>query len=281
MSILLWLFLFAVYISLVYLWTKRSVDFFIRKKWLTLNYKGESIIQSFGLNIFIHYVVYLICIFIVSYFVNLLYKEAYSIASLLVFLLLGLSLVGWIDDHYGTKDIKGLRGHLAAFFYGKRVTSGLVKAVAGSFISAFVCYSLSASFLECLFYTMVMILSIHVFNLLDVRPGRTIKSFWLLLFVLLPLLSFQHIIVSVLPIVVSTIFLFHYDRRRLAMLGDTGSNVLGGVFGLYVILCPVFEIQLFFFSAFLLLSALSERYSFTAYINKTPWLSKLDNWGIR
>jgi UDP-GlcNAc:undecaprenyl-phosphate GlcNAc-1-phosphate transferase len=281
MGIFQWLILFAVYIGLVYQWTRCSFDFFIRKNWLTVNYKGDSIIQSFGLNIFIHYVVYLICVFVALYLVDLYHTEAYSSASLLVFLLLGLSLVGWIDDHYGTKDIKGLGGHLAALFYEKRVTSGLVKAIAGSFISAFVCYFLSGSVLEWLFYTMVMILSIHVFNLLDVRPGRTIKSFWLLLFVLLPLLSLQHIVMSVLPIVVSTVFLFHYDRRRLAMLGDTGSNVLGGVFGLYIILCSVFEIQVFFFGVFLLLSVLSERYSFTTYINKSPWLSKLDNWGIR
>jgi UDP-GlcNAc:undecaprenyl-phosphate GlcNAc-1-phosphate transferase len=281
MDIFPWLILFAVYIGLVYQWTKRSFDFFISKNWLTFNYKGDFIIQSFGLNIFIHYVMYFVCLFVALYFVDLHHTEIYASASLLIFLLLGLSLVGWVDDHYGTKNIKGLRGHLAAFFYEKRVTSGLVKAFAGSFISAFVCYFLSTSVHQWLFYAMVMSLSIHVFNLLDVRPGRTIKSFWLLLVVLLPLLSLHHIVISVLPIVVSTVFLFHYDSRRLAMLGDTGSNVLGGVFGLYIILCSVFEIQVFFFGAFVLLSVLSERYSFTAYINKTPWLSKLDNWGIR
>jgi UDP-GlcNAc:undecaprenyl-phosphate GlcNAc-1-phosphate transferase len=281
MDIFLSLSLFAVYVGMVYQWTKRSFDFFKRKNWFAVNYKGDSIIQSFGLNIFIHYVLYFVCFSIALYLVDLHFPAIFSRAFLLVFLLLGLSLVGWVDDHYGTKDIKGLRGHMAAFFHEKRVTSGLIKAFAGSFISAFVSYFLSATVLEWLFYTMVMILSIHVFNLLDVRPGRTIKSFWILLFVLLPLLSLQHIVMSVLPIVVSTIFLFHYDRRRLAMLGDTGSNVLGGVFGLFLIFCSVLEVQVFFFGAFLLLSILSEKHSFTAYINKTPWLSKLDNWGIR
>jgi UDP-GlcNAc:undecaprenyl-phosphate GlcNAc-1-phosphate transferase len=291
MDIFLWLLWFLVYVGLMHQITKLSFDYFKRRNWLTFNYRGESIIQSFGLNIMIHYGMYVLYYSLLRSFdvhsLGLLTFDLYSLGSLpietflLIFIVLGLSMMGWADDHYGTKDIKGLKGHLTVFFYEKRMTSGMMKVLVGSLISITVSYFLSANLLECLFFTMIMLLCIHFFNLLDVRPGRTIKSFWLFILVLVPFLSFQLFLTSLLPVLVSTIILFDYDRHRLAMLGDTGSNVLGGVFGFYLIFSASFELQLLFFTSFLLLSIVSEKYSFTAYINKTPWLSMLDNWGIR
>lgn len=246
---------------------------------MTSNYKGEQVIQSFGLNLMLHYLLYFVGYFILLRAVNV--KANLFFEALFVLLITVLTLMGWIDDQYGTKEIRGLKGHFHAFFYEKKVTSGFIKALLGTVLSIFVAYFFSIDLMTWFFASSVLVLSIHFFNLLDVRPGRTIKSFWMLSLVVLPLLSLQNILTLALPILLSTLILFHYDRYRMAMIGDVGSNVLGGVYGFYLLLSTSLPIQALFFSSFLLLSLLSEKYSFTAYINNTPWLSKFDNWGIR
>lgn len=268
-----------LYIGLMVQMSKHIFILFQQKNWITTNYKGESVIQSFGLNLMIHYLLYLFGWFLIIRLVN---KEInLFFEALFCLLVIVLTFMGWIDDHFGTKEIRGLRGHFRALFYEKKITSGFIKAMLGSVISIYVGYFFSSDLITWLFAASILVLSIHFFNLLDVRPGRTIKSFWLLLLVVLPLISIHYLLTLALPILLSTLILFHYDRHRLAMIGDVGSNVLGGIFGFYLLLSTSLLIQFLFFSCFLLLALLSEKYSFTTYINNTPWLSRLDNWGIR
>src|SRR5207249_10012721 len=40
--------------------------------------------------------------------------------------------LGWLDDQWGDRSVKGLRGHLRSFFRERRVTTGLVKAAGGA-----------------------------------------------------------------------------------------------------------------------------------------------------
>jgi UDP-GlcNAc:undecaprenyl-phosphate GlcNAc-1-phosphate transferase len=279
MFLFLWILFHFLYIGLMVLITKKLFSIFQQKEWMTSNYKGEPVIQSFGLNLMLHYLLYFAGYLILMKVVSL--KATLFHEALFILLITVLTFMGWIDDQYGTNEIRGLRGHFRAFFYDKKVTSGFIKALLGTAISFVVAYFFSQDLLTWLFGGSVLALSIHFFNLLDVRPGRTIKSFWLLALVVLPLVALQDILTLALPIMLSTLILFHYDRYRLAMIGDVGSNVLGGVFGFYLLLSMSVPLQVTFFSSFLLLSLLSEKYSFTAYINNTPWLSKLDNWGIR
>src|SRR5205823_1508174 len=40
--------------------------------------------------------------------------------------------LGLLDDRYGDRTVKGLRGHLRRFFRQRRVTTGFVKALGGA-----------------------------------------------------------------------------------------------------------------------------------------------------
>jgi UDP-GlcNAc:undecaprenyl-phosphate/decaprenyl-phosphate GlcNAc-1-phosphate transferase len=119
-------------------------------------------------------------------------------------------------------------------------------------------------------------LTANAFNLLDLRPLRTLKLFWLLGGLLAvpgpPLL--RHLLV------LSLLYAPLEARRRL-MLGDTGSNALGGAVGMVsVLLLPVWAQAL----TVLLLLAFhlwAERYSLTAWIEAHPLAKRLDDLGWR
>jgi UDP-GlcNAc:undecaprenyl-phosphate GlcNAc-1-phosphate transferase len=278
------LFSFLIFYSLFLIVIKVGTDFtfrlFKKNDCVSINFRGESIVQSFGLNLFLHYFLFL-CFF--HFFCFLVYDTSLvSFESfVLILLIFSLTIIGWVDDHYGTEQIKGLKGHFQAFIFHFQITSGLIKACMGTVIALAVSYPLQTSLVHWLFLSAVLVFSIHFFNLLDVRPGRSVKGFWLFLFFIVSVFTIDQLMMYVIPVLLSTYVLFRYDRSRMAMLGDTGSNVLGGIFGFYLLYLSQIQQQIIFLSVFLLLSLISERHSFTAYINKTPWLSKLDNWGIR
>jgi UDP-GlcNAc:undecaprenyl-phosphate GlcNAc-1-phosphate transferase len=279
MGVLFWFPFLVLYLGVIFILTQKSLGIFHESSWTSTNYKGEPIIQSFGIHFVVHYILFLILYYycgLLTYSPNFISFESF----MFVILMFVLTILGWIDDHYGTKDIKGFQGHFKEFFFHLRITTGLLKAILGTLVALIISFFVSMTSLEWFFQTAVIIFSIHFFNLLDVRPGRTIKGFWIFLLLILPFFAMHDLLIYVVPIILSTAIIFHFDRRRVAMLGDTGSNVLGGVFGFYLVAFTPFKVQLMFLFLFLALSLLAEKYSFTSYIKKTPWLSKLDNWGI-
>lgn len=278
-------FFWLLYFFVIAILSRVQLRLFYKKGWTSRNYLGEPIAQSFGLNLCLHFLFFLF----LSYGFSFVAWTPFSFESraegsselfLFLLLILTLSLMGWLDDHYGTKKIKGFKGHFRAFFVHGKFTSGLLKAILGTFISIYVSFSMKEELLLGVVASLVLIFSIHLFNLLDVRPGRCIKSFWFLLVLILPFSLQTQLIIYFAPIFFSTLVLFHFDRKRLAMLGDTGSNVLGGIYGFILISFSMLQVQLVILTLFIVLSIVSERHSFTDYINKSPWLSKIDRWGI-
>ncbi|GAA0351129.1 hypothetical protein [Bacillus horti] len=277
--------LYFIYYGISYFITKSLLTWFKGNRWYAPNFKGELILQSVGLLIIVHSAVYQILIHgYVFLFDDVLLKSLYDYQGevLLFFVIITvMGLVGWIDDHFGDKEIKGLRGHFLTFIREFRVTSGMLKAVYGLAVSVFCSYFYQTSFLHWVLLAALMLFSIHFFNLLDVRPGRVIKFFWIFLFFLLPFVLVDALLYLLIPVVISTIILFQYDRQRIAMLGDTGSNIVGGIFGFFLITQASSFVQSVFLLLFVGLAVYAEKNSFTVYIQKNPLLSKVDRWGIR
>jgi hypothetical protein len=82
----------------------------------------------------------------------------------------------------------------------------------------------------------VLVLATNLFNLLDLRPGRSVKAFVLLGVALMigerDLTTFEQLGLFIGPLLVVGFF----DVRELAMLGDTGSNLIGALAGLWLVL---------------------------------------------
>ena len=193
-------------------------------------------------------------------------------SQLLCLAVIGFGLLGFIDDRWGTSEFKGLRGHFRALRSG-RVTTGLLKAAGGLALSAGLAWRIAPG-PAAIVSALLIALSANLFNLLDLRPLRTLKLFWLCALGLLwtsPLLLAQLAGLSLgyAPL----------EARRRVMLGDTGANALGGAVGVAAALALPSEAQLI---AVVLVAAFhywAEKHSLTAWIQSHPMARALDEWG--
>jgi len=220
----------------------------------------------------------------------------------MLILVVGMSLIGFIDDVAGDGGARGFKGHFSEALSG-RFTTGLFKAVMG-----FVVALAATSNLVVLLYPStafssygkwvldgaLIALAANLFNLLDLRPGRALKAFFPLLILVIILtgrfgtVNFgsrtQYIVrylfvVPALSIAAVAMLLFPGDMRERFMIGDTGSNVLGAVIGLGLVLGLSFWWRLGAFIFLVFLTVLSENISFSRIIEGNRVLNWLDELG--
>jgi UDP-GlcNAc:undecaprenyl-phosphate/decaprenyl-phosphate GlcNAc-1-phosphate transferase len=198
----------------------------------------------------------------------------------------GVLALGLIDDTLapiapggrGERPQRGWRGHGAALLRGQ-LSTGVLKA-AGSLGLAL----LAMSYLDLpkgrwLLAAGVLVLATNLFNLLDLRPGRSIKA--------LVLLGAGLTIGSgeMRPLWALGLFLAPalvagaYDLRERAMLGDTGANVLGALAGLWLVLTLSGVGQLVALALLAGITLYGELHSISALVERTPGLRELDSWG--
>jgi UDP-GlcNAc:undecaprenyl-phosphate GlcNAc-1-phosphate transferase len=125
----------------------------------------------------------------------------------------------------------------------------------------------------------VLVLATNAFNLLDLRPGRSIKAF-VLLGVGLGLGSGSPRALWILGLFVAPALVAGlYDLRERAMLGDTGANLLGALAGLWLVFALSGTGQIVALVLLLGLTVYGELRSLSNLIERTPGLRELDSWG--
>lgn len=183
----------------------------------------------------------------------------------------GFGALGFIDDRWGTAEFKGLRGHLRALRSG-RVTTGLLKAVGGMLLASALAWWMKAGW-PALLAAPLVALCANFMNLLDLRPLRALKVFWVFggaLFVISPPLLG-------LFLGLSAPYAF-LERRRKVMLGDTGSNALGAVLGVSAAGLPWWG-QALMVVLLVAFHLWAEKHSLTAWIESHPVARRIDGWG--
>jgi len=203
------------------------------------------------------------------------YDHLYILGSLLL-----ITIIGTYDDLYGDSTIKGLRGHIRAFFTG-RITSGFLKAAIGGIIALFLGWYFGNNVIERITNFLLILLMINALNLFDLRPGRAFKVFFILFSFLIFTTSFLQQD-KIAPIIFGILLIvFFEDIRAHIMLGDSGSNLLGLHLGIWFSM--YFPILGQWIIIFLLigLHIYTERYSLSTLIEKHKILKKIDHWGRR
>lgn len=205
-----------------------------------------------------------------------------SMRAGMMLLTAGFFALGLIDDLSTGSHAKGLRGHLRALKKGT-FTTGLVKAAGGVALAVLV----SAMWTRGLGRTLLGGLTVAAFanlvNLTDLRPGRACKLFllaWIPLTLLAASRATGYLFVSA-ALTGAVVHWLGKDLKEEGMLGDAGSNVLGAVLGAGVILTFGVTGQLVALAAALVLTAASEKFSFTEAIARTPalrWIDRLGRW---
>ncbi|MFI7283732.1 hypothetical protein ACIBOV_26060 [Micromonospora chersina] len=207
----------------------------------------------------------------------------------------GAGSVGLYDDIVGArpdqKAAKGFAGHLAALREG-RVTAGLVK-IAGVGAAGLGAAALLAADkrvaahprrqragafgrgVDVLLGAGVVAGTANLVNLLDLRPGRALKSGMLLG---APLASGPYGGIAA-GAVGAAAGLVREDLDERVMLGDSGANALGALLGVSLAARTGPLGRAGVLAVLAALTAASEKVSFTQVIQRTPGLRHLDELG--
>src|SRR5271166_1102241 len=199
---------------------------------------------------------------------------------------LGVMLLGLIDDtlspevpgdHAGPPQ-RGWRGHGASVLRGE-LSTGALKAAGSLGLALFAMSYLGLSNARWLLAAGVLVLATNVFNLLDLRPGRSTKAFVLLGAGLTIGSSELRPLWALGLFAAPALVAGCYDLRERVMLGDTGANLLGALAGLWLVLTLSGTGQLVALALLALITLYGELRSISALVERTPLLRELDSWG--
>jgi UDP-GlcNAc:undecaprenyl-phosphate GlcNAc-1-phosphate transferase len=197
-----------------------------------------------------------------------------------LFALTVMGFFGLVDDVFGSRKASGLKGHFKKLIIERELTTGGLKALAGGFTGIIVSLAISGpSHLSWILDALIIALSTNALNLLDLRPGRSVKSFLLLLAVFMVAGYGRSEILFILVLAGSVLAFLPYDLGARVMMGDTGSNMLGVTVGITA--AWVFNLpgKLVFFAFLILFHLFTEKYSLTQVIAANKVLNYLDMLG--
>jgi len=196
--------------------------------------------------------------------------------------LLGVAFLGFLDDALGRGERadapRGWRGHARALREG-RLSTGAIKAIGALALAAYVVSGRGLESWRYLADVALLVLATNAFNLLDLRPGRAEKGLALLglglcagAWTLEPL--------ELLGIFAGAVAVgAWFTLRERAMLGDTGSNLLGAIAGVWLLTTLGETGRLIALAALLGLTIFGEMRSISRTVEAVPPLRWLDSLG--
>jgi len=207
-------------------------------------------------------------------------------ARLLVLLAcIGFGLLGLFDDLAGTPADHGFRGHLGALAHG-RITTGLVKIVGGGALAVILVSAgqsavsgTADSGARVVADALLVALAANLANLFDRAPGRAIKVGLLAWLPLALVARTDSVGVAIAPVVGAFAGLLGDDLHERLMLGDAGSNVIGAVLGLAVVLECAPATRTIVLVVLAVFTLASELLSFSRVIERVSVLRRLDRLG--
>jgi UDP-GlcNAc:undecaprenyl-phosphate/decaprenyl-phosphate GlcNAc-1-phosphate transferase len=191
----------------------------------------------------------------------------------------GVALLGLLDDLVGSESsARGWRGHAREAATGG-LSTGAIKAAGSLGLALFVLSGSDRGVGEYLLAAGVLVVATNLFNLLDLRPGRSAKAL-VLLGAGLTLGALDADPLWTLGLFVGPILvLLPLDLREVGMLGDTGSNAIGAVAGLWLVLTLSTTGQAIALAVMTVVTVYGEFRSIAAVIDRAPVLRHLDSLG--
>jgi hypothetical protein len=196
--------------------------------------------------------------------------------------LLGIAFLGFLDDSLGRGEVaetpRGWRGHWAALRAGS-LSTGAIKAIGALALAAYVLSGRGLEDWRYLADVALLILATNLFNLLDLRPGRAEKGL-VLLGTCLCLGAWTWFPLELLGIFAGPILVGAWlTLGERAMLGDTGSNLIGAVAGVWLLTTLGADARLVALLVVLAVTIYGELRSISATIDSVPPLRWLDSLG--
>lgn len=197
--------------------------------------------------------------------------------ALYIFSMMAMFFAGALDDLIGNRNVSGLKGHFKSLFKGELTTGGF-KALFGGFVGLVVSVCISSSIVDIIVNTLIIALSTNLMNLFDLRPGRAIKAY---LVIMIPIYITLTGYIKALPLLIlpNVLAYFNTDLKARGMMGDTGSNVLGISIGVLMALGYGIKVRLAWLVFLILMHLITEKFSLTKIIEKNRVLKFIDNLG--
>jgi hypothetical protein len=196
--------------------------------------------------------------------------------------LVGIAFLGFLDDALGqgaaAATPRGWRGHWGALREG-RLSTGAIKAIGALALAAYVVSGRGLEDWRYVADVALLILATNLGNLLDLRPGRAEKGL-ALLGVGLCLGAWTLAPIELLGIFAGPILVGAWlTLREQAMLGDTGSNLIGAVAGVWLLTILGADARLIALAVVLAITIYGELRSISTTIESVPPLRWLDSLG--
>jgi UDP-GlcNAc:undecaprenyl-phosphate/decaprenyl-phosphate GlcNAc-1-phosphate transferase len=195
---------------------------------------------------------------------------------------LGVALLGLLDDALGrgaaSDAPRGWRGHADAVVSG-RFSTGAIKGAGALALAAYAVSGRGREGLDYVADLALLLLTTNLFNLLDLRPGRVEKVFALLLAGLC-LVAWTEVPLELLGIFIGPVLVgAAFTLRERAMLGDTGSNLVGALAGISLLVTLGDDGRLIALAIVAALTVYGEFRSISQTIERVPPLRWLDSLG--
>ena len=197
--------------------------------------------------------------------------------ALYIFSMMAMFFAGALDDLIGNRNVSGLKGHFKSLFKGELTTGGF-KALFGGFVGLVVSVCISSSIVDIIVNTLIIALSTNLMNLFDLRPGRAIKAY---LVIMIPIYITLTGYTKVFPLLIlpNVLAYFNTDLKARGMMGDTGSNVLGISIGVLMALGYGIKVRVAWLVFLVLMHLITEKFSLTKIIEKNKVLKFIDDLG--
>jgi UDP-GlcNAc:undecaprenyl-phosphate GlcNAc-1-phosphate transferase len=194
----------------------------------------------------------------------------------------GVAFLGLFDDAIGRGEQvdsdRGWRGHARAVLSG-RLSTGAIKAIGALALAAYATSGLGRESLDYVVDLALLLLATNMANLLDLRPGRVEKALLLVgAGICLGYWTLEPVWLLGLflgPVAVGAWF----TLRERAMLGDTGSNVIGALIGIWLVTTLSDPGRLIALGVLIALTIYGEFRSISSAIERVPPLRWLDSLG--
>lgn len=257
--------IFIILETLFYIFILKRIFLFynLNKK----NYKEEMIPYFGGTAIFFS---------INTAFFFLYFLEKVSYMKCIFFLISStpIYIVGVIDDCLGNTQVKGIKRNIHSLL-NKRFTTGILKAFLILLVSCSIFYIFNEEFW--LLKGIITALFANLFNLMDLRPARVLKLYYMLI-IFIPFRNLQWSKELYLILILVIAVYYYFDAYGYSMLGDGGSNLIGFYTGYMITEIIGTRINLLMLLMVLLISIqiILDRYSFTKFIKERPLIDYID-----
>jgi UDP-GlcNAc:undecaprenyl-phosphate/decaprenyl-phosphate GlcNAc-1-phosphate transferase len=195
---------------------------------------------------------------------------------------IGVAFLGLFDDAIGrgasADTPRGWRGHARAVLRGE-LSTGAIKAIGALALAAYATSGLGQQSWRYVADLALLLLATNFFNLLDLRPGRAEKVL-VLLGAGLCIGAWTTAPVELLGLFVGPVLVgAWFSLREEAMLGDTGSNLIGAIAGIWLLETLSEDGRLIALGVLILLTIYGEFRSISAFIERVPPFRHLDSLG--